>query len=122
MAAKNPEPHLWLWQAPLVEWDMGRDECIAAIQRAGLGLPGKSSCYMCPSMRKPEILALAREHPELADQAVAIETQWATENKQEGSTHVGLGRNFAWADVLAGQTCGREVIEEDCGCFDGEAE
>lgn len=121
MLAKNPHPERWRWRAPLIEWGMGRDECIAVIDAAGVGRPGKSSCWMCPSMKKPEIIQLGRKHPELANEAVRMEQNWATHNKPEHSTHKGLGRNFAWADVLAGQACGIEVVEEDCGCYDGDA-
>ena len=35
---------------PLIEdWHWTRDDCIRAIQEAGLPLPGKSSCFFCPS-------------------------------------------------------------------------
>ena len=36
---------------PLIEdWHWTRDDCIRAIQEAGLPLPGKSSCFFCPSI------------------------------------------------------------------------
>lgn len=120
MLAKNPHPEKWRWRAPLVEWDMGRDECVAAIDAAGLPRPGKSSCWMCPSMKKPEIIELGKKHPTLADAALRMEAQWRERNRPEHSTHQGLGRNFAWSDVLGGRACGIEVIEEDCGCYDGD--
>ena len=32
---------------PLMEWGWSRNDCIQAIQNAGLPLPGKSSCFFC---------------------------------------------------------------------------
>ena len=43
---------------PLMEWGWDRDRCIQAIQEAGLPLPGKSSCFFCPSMKRREIRTL----------------------------------------------------------------
>ena len=44
---------------PLIEdWHWTRDDCIRAIQEAGLPLPGKSSCFFCPSMKRDEVEAL----------------------------------------------------------------
>lgn len=37
---------------PLYNWEWGRDECVAAINRAGLPQPGKSACFFCPSSKK----------------------------------------------------------------------
>lgn len=103
---------------PLIEWGWGRDECVAAIARAGICQPGKSSCFFCPSMRKHEIRALAHTHPELIERALKIEA-----NAQ--LTHVaGLGRSFAWRDLLATPDLFPDdyhSVSEPCGCYDGEA-
>lgn len=114
MAEKDPNPHLWEWRAPLVEWDIGRDDCDAIIERAGLPNPGKSSCFMCPSLKKDEIVTLQRRYPALAAKALEIEA-----NAPPHGTIKGLGRAFAWADVLAEKETGPEVCEEACGCYDG---
>jgi hypothetical protein len=106
---------------PLLEWDWGRDECIAAIDRAGVKQPGKSACFFCPSSKKPEIIELRRMYPELAERAVAME-----KNAELTST-VGLGRRFAWGDLYAADDAQARLIpdspiEIDCGCYDGGAE
>ena len=36
----------------LMDWGWTREDCITAIQQEGLPLPGKSSCFFCPSMKK----------------------------------------------------------------------
>jgi len=103
---------------PLIEWNWGRDECIDAIKRAGLALPGKSACFFCPSSKKQEIMQLKRDYPDLAARAVTIE------NNAE-LTHIkGLGRDFAWRDLLAWNEAQIDMfphesrIEIDCGCYD----
>ena len=108
---------------PLIEWNWGRDECIEAIKNAGLPLPGKSACFFCPSMRKPEVLALAEEHPELFARAVEMERT----AKASGKLGVvkGLGRHWTWEELVSAgkqqQNLFSEVTcETDCACFDGE--
>ena len=104
---------------PLVRWGMGRQECIASILDAGLCLPGKSSCFFCPNSRKTEIRHLAEVYPELAERAIAME-------KNANLTHIsGLGRSFAWGDLLAtSDMFGDEfhfTPEMSCDCYDGES-
>lgn len=103
---------------PLIEWGWGRDECVETIRRAGVSQPGKSSCFFCPSMKKHEILQMARMYPGLAARAVAME-----ENAHL-DTVKGLGRGFAWKDLLHyGEAqidaFPESLIEIDCGCYDG---
>lgn len=80
---------------PLIEeWGWSRDDCVRAIQAAGLPQPGKSSCFFCPSMKQPEILALKEHYPDLYLRAIAIE-----ENAMPHLTSVkGLGRNYSWKE------------------------
>ena len=103
---------------PLIEWDWGRDECIEAIDRAGVSRPGKSACFFCPSSRKPEIMELRRMYPDLAARAIAME-----EGAQLTSVK-GLGRRFAWKDLYQADDNQAKLIAEsgveiDCGCYDG---
>ena len=116
--ARIPEDEKYLYRYPLIEWGWGRDECIEAIDRAGLKQPGKSACFFCPSSKKQEILELRRVYPELAARAVAMERNANLE------TVKGLGRNFAWADLYEAEDrqvdmFGHSGIEIDCGCYDG---
>ena len=80
---------------PLIEeWGWSRDDCIRAIQAAGLPQPGKSSCFFCPSMKQPEILYLKEHYPGLYQRAIALE-----KNAMPNLVSVkGLGRNFAWQE------------------------
>lgn len=102
---------------PLIEWDMGRAECIKTILDAGLCLPGKSACYYCPSSSKSEIKWLQHNYPDLFKRACAMEAN------AELTSVKGLGRDFSWRDL------GRQIgmMDEEysrtpelvCECYDG---
>ncbi len=115
--AKIAEDKKYTYQYPLVEWDWGREECVAAIARAGLPQPGKSACFFCPSSKKHEILELKRHHPDLIRRALAMEAG------AELTSVKGLGRSYAWADLVmyddAQMDLFRDVVEIPCECFDG---
>ena len=81
---------------PLMDWGWDRGDCVQAIQSAGLPLPGKSSCFFCPSMKPREIRTLYHQYPELLERALAIEDN-ARSNLR---TVRGLGRDFAWRDFI----------------------
>ena len=106
---------------PLIDWGWGRDECIAAIEQEGLPLPGKSSCFFCPAMKRYEIRTLYHQHRDLYDRAIAIE-----DNAMPSLTTVkGLGRSWSWRDFVEAdknQTAFCWMFPETnmpCGCFDG---
>lgn len=95
---KIPDDDKFTYRFPLKEWGWAQHECVAAIVRAGLDVPGKSACFFCPSMRKAEILELAEKHPELLQRAVDME-----ENAVECGglqTVKGLGRNYSWGSLV----------------------
>jgi hypothetical protein len=114
--AKNFNDDKYFVRYPLIEWDCDRDDCMAAIRRAGLRQPGKSSCFHCPSSKKWEVSALQKEHPELYARAIAMEAK-AIPN----ISIAGLGRRFSWASVPidARKVEEEPVPEMPCGCFDG---
>lgn len=112
---------------PLIEWGWGRDECVEAIKRAGIGLPGKSSCFFCPSSKKHEILSLRDLHPDLLERALEIERRAMNgEGPAPKFRGKGLGRNFSWADFLKRDESQQKLFsdfgapEVDCGCYDGD--
>jgi hypothetical protein len=106
---------------PLYEWNWWRDDCVKKIQEYGIPLPGKSSCFFCPSMKKREIRELNRKHPDLMQRALNIEKN-AKENLQ---TVKGLGRNYSWEWFIKGVDS--EIVmcamyednDMPCGCYDG---
>jgi hypothetical protein len=105
---------------PLIEWGWNRAKCVEVIKNAGLPLPGKSACFFCPSSKAQEVKQLAKDYPELAARAVAME-------KNAHLTDIkGLGRNYAWVDLLAFDDAQVKMFDDDwstaevpCGCYDG---
>lgn len=82
---------------PLQEWGWLLEDCLSAILRAGLPIPPKSACWHCPNAKKPEIIRLAQEHPDLARQCLVLEARAKARGLR---TVAGLGRRFAWSDYL----------------------
>lgn len=114
--ASKLEDEKYTYRFPLVEWEWSRPECIAAIQRAGLPLPGKSACFFCPSSKKHEIDALKREYPVLFDRAIAMEDN----ARKSLKTVKGLGRSFSWRDYAV--TNEEPTVEPCMVCVDGSDE
>lgn len=117
--AKNYQDEKYEFVYPLIEWNMGREECVAIIKKHGIPLPGKSACFFCPSSKKKEILELRSKYPELMDRALKMEA-----NARLTSVK-GLGRNFSWKDFLTAHDAQQDLfldakIEEPCGCYDGD--
>lgn len=127
--AAIPEDNKYVYQYPLLEWGWGRKECVDAIRAAGLPQPGKSSCWFCPSMTKPEILELRRSHPDLLQRALFMESN--AKNKGNLKTINGLGRRLNWGDFIAevaraeaeqravNMRAGGEPDEQCGSCYDG---
>ena len=124
-ALDNADKKLFPERYPLSEWEWGREECLAAIERAGLPNPGKSACFYCPSSKKHEIRELAERYPELFAKAVDLERRaLAGEGQAPRTTSAGLGRQFSWAELIRSEKTISEfdvgMPEIDCGCYDGE--
>ena len=105
---------------PLIDWGIDRDMCIEIIQSEGLPLPGKSSCFFCPNMKKSEIVFLKKKHPDLYERAIEIE------RGAELQTVKGLGRNYSWEEFITAkesQITMCDMFDDDndmpCDCYDG---
>lgn len=118
MSIEDPR---WVYRRPLVDWDWAREECIEAIQRARLEVPGKSACWFCPAMKKREVIQLAKEAPNLYARALEMEDTAAPNN---GPTVRGLGRAWSWREVVDADRAQLklfpETVDDACMCFDGE--
>ena len=114
--------HQWF---PLIEWEMGRDECVKSLIDAGLPLAGKSSCFICPNMRPHEIKKMAAEYPNLMAKAIDLEYAAAERRFEEGkqSGIYGLGRTWRWEDLIATDDMFGFTdlnCSTPCGCYDGD--
>lgn len=58
---------------PLIELGIDRAQCKKVIRRAGLGVPKKSGCFICPFQRKSQWIDLKKYHPELWKIAIDLE-------------------------------------------------
>jgi hypothetical protein len=58
---------------PLIERRMDRAACMALIERSGLPVPPKSSCFFCPYHRLGEWQTIRKEQPEQFAQSVELE-------------------------------------------------
>jgi len=65
---------------PLVDRAITRAECGRIIQRAGLDLPVKSSCFFCPGQTIAEFKRLCLDHPDLYERAIALEDRASEKN------------------------------------------
>lgn len=116
--ASIPEDKKYIYRYPLIEWDMGRDECVQAIRDCRLPLPGKSACFFCPNSKPDEICKLGEDHPNLLQRALQMEDN-AHLTKIKG---LGRGR-FAWRDLVEGKIAVESLLfnqEMPCGCYDGD--
>lgn len=77
--------HMW----PLIDRRMDRAACVAVIERAGIAVPPKSSCWFCPFHRKSEWLRMRRQEPELFAASVALERKMI-------ERRLNLGRDPIW--------------------------
>jgi hypothetical protein len=69
---------------PLMDWDIDRDDCIEIIKKSSLPLPIKSSCYMCPNMKAPEIREMALNEPEALKKALEVEDAFLKSDNARG--------------------------------------
>lgn len=103
---------------PLIEWGFHREECVSVCVQARLP-SAKSSCFFCPSMKKAEILELAKTHPDLMRRAEAMESN------AELTSIKGLGRRFSWTDFVKADEAQARLFDDysapeiPCGCYDG---
>jgi len=58
---------------PLVEWGIGRQDCVDIIAAEGLPIPRKSGCYICTFQGNTQWRELWERHPKLFDRAMRLE-------------------------------------------------
>ena len=70
---------------PLVDRQIGRKECKEIIAYAGLPVPPKSGCYICPMQKVSEWRKLWRLHPDLFARAMALEENAVAKHRAAGA-------------------------------------
>lgn len=99
---------------PLVAWGINREGCRKIAESAGFFV-GKSSCFMCPNMKKQEWSELKANHPSLYSIALKIEDGAAENGNMRGRVHwPGLRNRDRQGDLL------NDITNDRCGhggCF-----
>jgi len=88
---------------PLVDARLTRWQCREIIERAGLAVPSKSSCWFCPYRSSASQLALVRHYPRLREMARALEDRINADRRRRGRDEVVVLR--ADTDVEQGDFC-----------------
>lgn len=122
--SKNLSGQNWY---PLIEWQWRRQDCIEAINRHGLPLPGKSSCFFCPAMKFGEIIRLKKEHPKYFARAIELERNMVVKDRVRG-----LNFGIPWSEIVEADEQQLKLFKfldelDDtrpgahipCGCYDG---
>jgi hypothetical protein len=73
---------------PLVDWRLTRWQCRDIIERAGLSVPYKSSCWFCPYRTLGSQLVLLQHYPQLREMADALEDRINTERRRRGQDEI----------------------------------
>lgn len=60
---------------PLLDLGLSRRDCVEIIERAGLPVPSKSSCWFCPFASPKDWARVAKSDPAIFAQAVAFEAE-----------------------------------------------
>jgi hypothetical protein len=102
---------------PLLDLGLRRADCRRVIQAAGLAVPPKSSCFFCPFHDAEAWARLARETPDLFDQACHLEATLTDRRKALGKDPVYLTRHGRpLAEVV---TTAQLVLDGMDGCDSG---
>jgi hypothetical protein len=73
---------------PLVDRRLTRWQCRDIIERAGLVVPSKSSCWFCPYRSVRSQLALVQHYPRLREMAQVLEDRINTERRLRGQDEI----------------------------------
>lgn len=82
---------------PLVDRGITREGCVEIIQREGLEVPAKSTCWLCPFQRPSQWRELWKKHPDLFERAAHIE-ELSTQRRAEPGGDGGITRLMASGD------------------------
>lgn len=105
---KEDYPGKYELRFPLIEMQITRDMCSSIIANSGLKIPPKSCCFFCPAHKKKEVVELAKNYPDLASRALALEA-----NAQETLTSAkGLGRSFSWKSLLESESSQLRLFDD----------
>jgi hypothetical protein len=83
---------------PLVDRRLTRWQCREIVERAGLAVPWKSSCWFCPFRSVVSQWALVQRYPDLAGMARALEDRINADRRSRGKDEIVVLRTDVMAD------------------------
>lgn len=102
---------------PLIDLRLTRSDCINIIQRAGLPVPPKSSCWFCPFHSIARWREMKEHEPELFERAVALERLKNDHRHALGKDSVWLTRKLMPLDQAVAGT--QHELDFDDACESG---
>lgn len=100
---------------PLINLRLTRQDCVNIIQRAGLPVPPKSSCWFCPFHSIAMWRRLQNARPDLYERAIELEQTLSDRSEMLGRGKVFLTRKLRPIDtVLAGRQDELELVDDAC--------
>jgi len=72
-----------IW-APLIDWGIDRQGCVEIIEQAGFPVPAHSGCFICPFMRRDEVIEMRHEYPDEFAKAARLENAVAERQAENG--------------------------------------
>lgn len=102
-------------------WGLSRGDCETVIRRAGLPVPRKSSCYFCPFHRPQVWSEMARDEPDLFEEACRMEEHMLANRAENGKRPAYLtrfGRPLREAIHAAQDTLALYAEDEGYRCGD----
>ncbi len=102
---------------PLIDLMLTKADCQHIIEAAGLPLPSKSRCHMCPHQSNEEWKQVKEQHPELWLDAVVLDHEIRESDTRGG---VYLHRQLVPLDQVDLEAGAREVPNRQCAfglCF-----
>jgi len=79
---------------PLVEEMISRRHCLEIIRSAGLELPQKSSCWLCPYRSTGSQWALLKKYPRLQEMARELEDRINAARTEQGKPEIAVVRSW----------------------------
>jgi len=102
---------------PLIDLGITRNECKKIIKKAGLGIPQKSGCYICPNQKKRQWIELKKYYPELWK--IAVDLEKGSKFKYENFTYK---QGMTIEEFVSDQDKQEELdfgfyLNQECECF-----
>jgi hypothetical protein len=104
---------------PLIDLRLSRQDCVNIIERAGLPVPPKSSCYFCPFHSRAFWARQQREEPELFAKSVDLERQMNAKRSVIGKDPVWLTSALVPLDMAIVDVGQMEFDWEPFACAGG---